>query len=366
MASTGNRKSLSLRTRTFLICRDRAFPGIPPRLIGGPCTLGKLGVFTPNKIQIMDWAKKNSSHHAAVRRRDLASLDPDCELEIVHWFRAKAKAVTVFLPWVSIAKAMGELGRLECWVAKQANLTTNALADLLSDEEITRQVTLQNRAAIDYLLLLHEHTCEEFEGLCCFNLTSKAEDVRRSITKLKGMVEDIRKETGDWLDNLFGNLGLSSWTGSIIKTGLLVLFILFIIAVVFAVIKKLLFRLISSTTSPSINRIEAEEIEMQDLEAADSMHNSEDYHPETQGQWPIPFEDWPTNQEWHVECYQDSDLLEHPSEVLYIFPEVHLVFLAHPVLTGLTSELDAHLAQKSDKLIHMRHQEPGPFEESME
>ncbi|TRZ14802.1 hypothetical protein HGM15179_012297 [Zosterops borbonicus] len=110
MASTGSKKSLSLPTGTFLICGDRAFTSIPLCLIGGPCTLGKLGLFTPNKTHIMDWTVKNSSSHAPVQKRDLANLDPDCNLETVHWSRAKATAATIFLPWVSITKAMGELG----------------------------------------------------------------------------------------------------------------------------------------------------------------------------------------------------------------------------------------------------------------
>ncbi|RMC20760.1 hypothetical protein DUI87_01612 [Hirundo rustica rustica] len=110
---------------------------------------------------------------------------------------------------LALPKALGELAHLECWVAKQANLTSNALAGLLSDEEVTRQAMLQNRAAIDYLLLLNGHRCEEFEGLCCFNLSMKAEDVHKAIQNIQGMVEDIKKETGDWLSGMFGNWGIS-------------------------------------------------------------------------------------------------------------------------------------------------------------
>ncbi|TRZ11450.1 hypothetical protein HGM15179_015655 [Zosterops borbonicus] len=249
MASTPGSVPLSLPKGTFLICGDRAFTGIPSRLTRGPCMIGKLGLLSPNKTQIMDWIVKNSSMHAPVQKRDLADLDPDCQLDIIHWSRAKATAITVFLPWISVAKAMGELGRLECWVAKQANLTSNALSDLLRDEEITRQATLQNRVAIDYLLLLHHHTCEEFEGLCCFNLSSKAEDVRQSIRKIKDMVHEIKKKTKDWFDNIFGNWGVSGWIGSAVKTGLLILFLLLITGIAFGLIKRFTQRLITNATS---------------------------------------------------------------------------------------------------------------------
>ncbi|RMC17298.1 hypothetical protein DUI87_05879 [Hirundo rustica rustica] len=92
---------------------------------------------------------------------------------------------------LALPKALGELAHLECWVVKQANLTSNTLANLLSDEEITRQATLQNHTAIDYLLLLHGHRCEEFEGLCCFNLSSKAENKYDIIQKIRDMDHDL-------------------------------------------------------------------------------------------------------------------------------------------------------------------------------
>ncbi|RMC19183.1 hypothetical protein DUI87_03788 [Hirundo rustica rustica] len=158
----------------------------------------------------MNWQRKNSTIKK-VQKRDLASLNANCDSEIIHWSKVKGVAVTVFLPWVSTAKALGELAHLERWVAKQANLTSNALAGLLSDEEVTRQAMLQNRAAINDLLLLHGHRCEEFEGLCCFNLLTKAEDVHKAIQSIRGMVEDIKKETGDWLRRMFGNWGISGW-----------------------------------------------------------------------------------------------------------------------------------------------------------
>ncbi|TRZ04745.1 hypothetical protein HGM15179_022362 [Zosterops borbonicus] len=82
------------------------------------------------------------------------------------------------------------------------------------------------------------------------------------------MVADIKKETGGWLDQLFDNWGLSSWSGSIVKTVGLIVFVLFMISVAFALIKRLLSRLISDSTTPSVNRVSVEEIELKELEEA--------------------------------------------------------------------------------------------------
>ncbi|RMC19597.1 hypothetical protein DUI87_03156 [Hirundo rustica rustica] len=253
--TTWDNKPWALPKGVFFICGDRAWAGIPPRHVGGPCTLGKLSLLSPNKTTLINWHNKISTH-SAIQKRDLRALNPDCDSEIVHWAKTKGVAVTIFLPWVSIAKALGELAHLECWVAKQANLTSDALANLLSDEEITRQATLQNQAAIDYLLLLHGHWCEEFEGLCCFNLTSKAEDVHTAIRQMREMVTNIKRETDDWLSGLFTNWGISSWVSSIIKTVLLCLFVLLLIMLAFGLLKRMLYNLISATThSPSVNHV---------------------------------------------------------------------------------------------------------------
>ncbi|TRZ13014.1 hypothetical protein HGM15179_014096 [Zosterops borbonicus] len=214
---------------------------------------------------------------------------------------------------------MGELGKLECWVAKQANLTLAALSNLLADEETTRQATLQNRAAIDYLLLLHHHTCEEFEGLCCFNLTSRAEDVRQSIRKIQDMVHELKRETKDWWDNLFGDWGLKSWANSAIKTGLLILFVLFIVRIAFSIIKQFVTRVVTNATSSlSVNNVwtttpPLKETEMQTFPPEEEEvledPDSEDFLPEAEGQWPPAFEDWLTNQPWFGDLYPNSEYL---------------------------------------------------------
>ena len=41
---------------------------------------------------------------------------------------------------------------------------------MLEDLNSVRHALLQNRAAIDFLLLSQGHGCEDVDGMCCFNL----------------------------------------------------------------------------------------------------------------------------------------------------------------------------------------------------
>lgn len=73
-------------------------------------------------------------------------------------------AVSLLTPQAARAKALGQLNELGFWSARQTNATSLALASLLTDVDSVRHTTLQNRAAIDLLLLAHGHGCEDFEG----------------------------------------------------------------------------------------------------------------------------------------------------------------------------------------------------------
>ncbi|TRZ06579.1 hypothetical protein HGM15179_020527 [Zosterops borbonicus] len=125
--------------------------------------------------------------------------------------------VSLLLPWVATAKALGELSHLECWLSKQANATSSALSDMLSDTEITRHATLQNQAVIDYLLLAHGHGYQDFEGMCCFNLSSHSESIHANIQKLREQVKELKAENSDWINKLFGQWGLTGWISSLVK-----------------------------------------------------------------------------------------------------------------------------------------------------
>ncbi|RMB93747.1 hypothetical protein DUI87_29819 [Hirundo rustica rustica] len=154
------------------------------------------------------------------------------------------------------------------------------------------------------------HRCEEFEGMCCFNLSTKAEDIHKAIQSLWDMVKNIKKETNHWLSGLFGNWGISDWTGSILKTVLLPLFIFMWVLVAFGAIKRMLIRLISSITlSPSVNHAvipSASELE-EDMELGEDSREEDDLEEEDHGP-----ESWLTHQPWFAKASLESEHLPPP------------------------------------------------------
>ena len=104
----------------------------------------------------------------------------------------------------------------------------------MKDEETTRHASLQNRAAINFLLLAHGHGCQDFEGMCCFNLSSRSTSIHANIQKLHELVKDAKKETTpDWVHDLFSQWGLMAWAASLVK-GILWILIVVVVLVMFA------------------------------------------------------------------------------------------------------------------------------------
>lgn len=57
-----------------------------------------------------------------------------------------------------------------------------------------RKAILQNRAAIDYLLLKHDHGCSDFDGMCCFNLSDHSNSIQPHIEALNKLAKDVKQD----------------------------------------------------------------------------------------------------------------------------------------------------------------------------
>nr|UVJ88511.1 envelope polyprotein [Avian leukosis virus] len=224
-------KPKALPPGIFLICGDRAWQGIPSRPVGGPCYLGKLTMLAPNHTDILK-ILANSSRTGIRRKRSVSHLDDTCSDEVQLWGPTARIFASILAPGVAAAQALREIERLACWSVKQANLTTSLLGDLLDDVTSIRHAVLQNRAAIDFLLLAHGHGCEDVAGMCCFNLSDHSESIQKKFQLMKEHVNKIGVDSdpiGSWLRGLFGGIG--EWAVHLLKGLLLGLVVILLLVV---------------------------------------------------------------------------------------------------------------------------------------
>ncbi|XP_064006519.1 uncharacterized protein LOC135179081 [Pogoniulus pusillus] len=218
-----NGSARALPNNTFLICGDRAWQGIPKNVIGGPCYLGKLTLFAPHKRDWLNMIQAASPGGGSRQKRATKwhNLKADCNDNVQLWSITANVFVTAFIPHLAVAQAVKQLERLTCWSVKEANATTQVLEQLLLDQNSLRHALLQNRAAIDFLLLAQGHGCSDFEGMCCFNLSDHGESIHKQLAWLKNHTNRIivnENPFDQWLRSTFG--GLSPWILQLIKEGL--------------------------------------------------------------------------------------------------------------------------------------------------
>ncbi|XP_041418710.1 uncharacterized protein LOC121393669 [Xenopus laevis] len=118
-----------------------------------------------------------------------------------------------------------------CIMVKSINATSKAIASLLADFGDIRNAVVQNRAAIDYLLFKHNHGCQYFKGMCCFNLSDHSHAINQQLGILHSLVTNIteHKDEGwwDWLTSWIPDVG--GWVQTVIEVVLVVIFCLIII-----------------------------------------------------------------------------------------------------------------------------------------
>lgn len=67
-----------------------------------------------------------------------------------------------------------------------------AIRMLNEEQKQHRQAILDNRAAIDYLLLLHHKGCHERKNMCCFNLSDNSNSISKELVYLKNIIKKVQ------------------------------------------------------------------------------------------------------------------------------------------------------------------------------
>ncbi|KAJ7422441.1 hypothetical protein BTVI_13966 [Pitangus sulphuratus] len=165
----------------------------------------------------------------------------ECDSKVEIWSQMRNFWAATFIPAIGVNHELSVLTHLGCWLTKEANATSRAIEDLLEDTQRIKTMTLQNRAAVDCLLLAHGHGCQDFEGMSCMNFSDNSESIYQSRHKLKALVKDIHAPSSQSggpelpsLSGLFSWLHLPNipqWLRTVIGFLIIVLIIIFVILV---------------------------------------------------------------------------------------------------------------------------------------
>ncbi|XP_064258597.1 uncharacterized protein LOC135289133 [Passer domesticus] len=208
----------------FLICGDRIWHGILANAKGGPCSIGKISMLTPDSKMQREQENKE--------KRSLQHFDENCDDKVYTWSKASRIATAIFSPQTASRVALTQLDHMGCWLSKHAQSISLALSDMLQDMNSVRQATLQNRAAIDYLLLAHGHGCKEFEGMGCMNLSDHSRSIHENIKKIEDSVKELGEITGSWIEDMAKFFDLSPLGKEFLKIGFQILMVLIFLMIV--------------------------------------------------------------------------------------------------------------------------------------
>ncbi|XP_021237194.1 uncharacterized protein LOC110390266 [Numida meleagris] len=199
------------------------------QLLKGRLRALKEGLSAP--LIIVGAVIEEALHAAHARVKSVHTLREDCNDDVKLWSVTARIFAWALTPDVAAAHALREIERLACSSVKQANATTEVLSELLMDVDNIRHAVLQNRAAIDFLLLAQGHGCQGVEGMYCFNLSDHSESLHQKLAWMREHTQKITVDNdpfGDWLKNLFG--GFWPWITQILKVVGVVLLVFICIA----------------------------------------------------------------------------------------------------------------------------------------
>ncbi|XP_029445548.1 uncharacterized protein LOC115084604 [Rhinatrema bivittatum] len=176
----------------FFTCGTTTFNYIPANVSDCTCCLSRLVPVLPSKPHKVKHLYKSR------KIRDVTSLTPSCDgnVSLLNKHESLALALSlVGVPGLAMHADI-QVTKLACNLAKSINATSHAIALLNQEQSALRNAILNNRGAIDFLLLQHHYGCEVMPDMCCFNLTDNSLAIDQQIKKLKTYAESIHIDEG--------------------------------------------------------------------------------------------------------------------------------------------------------------------------
>ncbi|XP_059570322.1 syncytin-B-like [Alligator mississippiensis] len=193
----------------FLACGRIIYSYLPANTTGGPCTIARVTAALPRKSDLMHTEQTPLSGRY---KRAYTTLTADCDENDSPGLLSKAKYIAlaasmVGVPGLAVSNSRN-LNALACVLAKGLNATSRALSALNAEQKQLRDAVLENRAAINYLLLRHNLGCETLKEICCFNLTDNSVLIEDKIGALQQLAQMLKKSSGldfSWLNSWLPN-----------------------------------------------------------------------------------------------------------------------------------------------------------------
>ncbi|XP_059571944.1 syncytin-A-like [Alligator mississippiensis] len=195
----------------FLACGRIIYLYLPANATGGPCTIARVTAAFPRKSDLMHTEQTPLGGRF---KRAYTILTANCDENDSPGLLSKAEYVAlaasmVGVPGLAVSNRRN-LNAVACVLAKGLNATSRALSALNAEQKQLRDAALENRAAIDYLLLRHNLGCETLKGMCCFNLTDNSVLIEDKIGALQQLTQTLKESSGldfSWLNSWLPNFG---------------------------------------------------------------------------------------------------------------------------------------------------------------
>ena len=197
-----------------------------------------------------------------------------------YYTRARKAALAFeahLAPGVLLQRHQFVLEKLTWQVHILSNWTARAFGELNLQVQQVLKMALQNRLALDMLLVKEQGVCgvlNHTAGECCVtihNATTTIEEARQRMQEITdemgGLFQSMLSNEwkvdwnpASWISTLLKKLGLAGWWDCIVEALVILLLILIGLAIGFAIIRCLISRLLASL-SPSIRYVQITTVE---------------------------------------------------------------------------------------------------------